>query len=214
MKAKLVRESLNESENFDEKDLQRIQDIESKPYNAQDSAAEKMAKLIKDPQKALRRYYAAKELNLENKRIADIFLAKAVDLGNEEAKQIKKDEWDNYLKKVKERVITKQDAKMPLAEKIAAAINKAVPIAKASVSRTCHHPYWNNEGLFVDINGFLGDDAPYSGYNVGGPDYITNYRKQVLGKNLYKIASVVRRFHDQGVDLVKEIGHFFVKIKI
>lgn len=214
MKAKFVKESLNESENFDQKDIQRIQDIANKPYNDQVRATEKMAKLIKDPEKAFRRYKAAKELNLENTRIAEIFLDRAADLGHEEAKIVKKNAWDHYLAKVKEKVKVKQDQKMPIAEKIANAINKAVPEAKAAVSRMCHYPYWNNEGLFIDIDGFLGDDAPYSGYNQGGPNYITNYKKQYLGKNLFKIASVIRRFHDQGIDLLKHHSNFFIKIKI
>lgn len=216
MKAKFINEVLNEKPKFDKKDLERIQDIAAKPYNDQSHAAGKMIKLIKDPEKALRRYFAAKELNLENTRIADAFLDRAAELGSEEAKQLKKEAWEKYLADVHEKVRIKQDAKMPIAEKIANAINKAVPQADATVSRSCQYPQWNYAGLFINIRGFLGDDTPYAGYTPGGPAYITNYRKQILGKNLFKIATIVKRFENQSQaqGLYKDSSNFFIKINI
>lgn len=114
------------------------------------------------------------------------------------------DEWEKYIH-------TLQMKRYDEALKVVKAINKKVPEADARISTMCAHPYWNADGLFINFRGFLGDDAPYSGYNSGGPSQLNNCRPSYLGKNLNKIKTIVNRFD---LPLYKSYGDFFIMLSI
>ena len=211
---KSLGEFLNESQlNEGAKDIARLEKImrlESETYFAGQTAAQKMAKLIKKPDKAFARYQAAEQLGAGD-AIKNIFLKRAGELGHEGAVQILDDIAAQSKAEREAKLKKKQKDTMPRANKLLKALEKKFPYIDFRVSTMGHYPYWNNDGLFLDVGGtgYI-QDAPYSGYNSGGPENITNYNKKYLGSDLKKIATVVRR-HD--LSLFKHYNNFFVFIR-
>jgi hypothetical protein len=183
---------------MDSKDLKRLQDIADKKWNDAMTAASKQCKLIKNPDKAWSRFLAAVEVGRgcegnKMKYVAKDFLDRACELGHPRAIRFK--EISRKRDEHRRKLIRAEWAKVirPNIDKFIKAVEKRVNI-KCRVSTMCGYPYWNHNGLFVSFD-FLGDDAPYSGYDSSGPSYITNYRRSYLGKNLSKIATITKRFN-------------------
>ena len=195
------------SVDLDPKDVQRIEDIATQSWNRQEGSASKQAKLIKDADKAYRRYEAAKAYMRDNPKklssgVADAFMQRALELGHTGAKDTKKKEDEDWSERRKAYTKAQQDQIRPFAEKIAKLIQNA--------GINAHISDMHSDGLRISIgnNQYL-KDAPYQGYTQGGPEYINNYRKQYLGSDLRKVASIANRF-DLG--LYKDYNNFFIKI--
>ncbi|MFV2013822.1 MAG: hypothetical protein ACC656_00195, partial [Candidatus Heimdallarchaeota archaeon] len=188
-------------------DIQRIQDINAKNYYDAITATQKQCKLIKNKTKAWTRYVFAQQIGGKKMNIvARNFFDKAVELGHERAIAFKVVfDWRRKhryeLKLARKRLLL-----YPVLEKFVKIVEKRVNI-KCKISTLCGYPYWNDDGLFVSFD-FLGDDAPYSGYNTSGAEHIGNYRRSYLGKNLSKIATITKKFE---CGLYKNSNNLFVK---
>lgn len=93
-------------------------------------------------------------------------------------------------------------------DKIIREIKKKLGII-ATASNTCSYPYWNNKGPFIDLNEYM-EDAPYQGYNPGGPEQITGFCKKYLGRILYRICSITRKLNG---NVYKDGNNFFIIIE-
>jgi hypothetical protein len=184
-------------------------DISEKKWSDAITATEKMCKLITNGEKAWARYvYSIRMRTSQMDRVASIFLETAVELKHPKAVRLndiqnKRREIRRAIKLDKDRAVIR-----PEVEKFVKEVEKRIGI-KCRTSTMCGYPYWNNDGLFVSFE-FLGNDAPYSGYVNGGPEYIQNFRSKYLGKNLSKIATIAKR-HNCG--LYKHYNDIFVIFK-
>lgn len=205
MKSKLVRESLIESStSYDKKDYERMEKIYNmNDYNEQLSAVEKQSKLIKDPAKAYKRYLAAKDVGLQD-RLARIFLDRAEDLGYDEAKKQKKQEFEEHMERTKAKARENKEKLMPIVNKITKSLDKMGVDYHVSLSST--YPMWNYDGVFISIDSYF-EDAPYQGHTMGGPEYIGNYRPKVLGRELSKVRTIANR-HNAGI--FKYFNKYFI----
>lgn len=193
----------------DAKDIQRVQDIfrkgQIKRNVSASDLAETMCKLIKDKEKAYRRYLAAAQIAGKDSRVAQAFLYRAVQLGHEEAGNVKKEKDADDKAKYEAVLQKKRDIVRPFAEKFIKHMNRVFGM-DLNISTSSPYPYESNEGLFVTIPHVEG--AEYSGYSSGGPDNVTNYNKKYLGSTMSKIATTAR---NNGVSLYKNSGTYYVK---
>jgi len=188
------------------KDIQRVKDIFSKGLRSTPTdLARTMCKLIKDKEKAYRRYLAAAQIDGKDNRVAQIFLEKAVSLGHEEAGSVKKEKDADDKAKYEAGLERKRAIVMPFAEKFVKHMKRVFGM-DLKIGTMCAYPYWNNEGLFVSIPNVSGAD--YSGYSSSGPENVTNYNKRYLGSTMSKIATTAR---NHGVSLYKNSNSYFVK---
>lgn len=191
-----------------DKDYKRVQDINAKDWNKAAVATDKMVKVTKDPLKLWARFIYAKRIGTPKMNsMAHKFLYGAKDLGYEKAIRLTKviETRRRHHEELKRQA--KRDKLMPFVERLVRLIEKRTD-ASCRISSMCSHPYWNHEGLFIDLTN-LGDDAPYSGYTQGGPDNITTYRRSYTGRNLGKIGTIAK---NNGVGLYKDYSNFFIKI--
>jgi len=192
----------------DAKDLKRVEDIfaksKGKSYKAAE-LAETMCKLIKDKEKAYRRYLAAAQIAGKDSRVAQIFLERAVELGHEEAGSVKQVKVADDKAKYEAELNRKRDIVRPFAEKFVKHMKRVFGM-DLSISTSSPYPYESNEGLFVSIPYVSG--AAYSGYSSGGPENVTGYRKSYLGAKMSKIATTAR---NHNVGLYKNYGTYYVK---
>jgi hypothetical protein len=219
---KLVRESLNEKfvedsdpihdlgigQKPDAKDIKRVQDIFTKAKGSGWKArelAETMCKLIKDKEKAYRRYLAAAQIDGAKGSVAQAFLEKAVQLGHEEAGSVKQVQVADDKARREAALQAKRDIVRPFAEKFVKHIKRVFGL-DARISTMSPYPYESNEGLFVDIPYVEG--ASYSGYTSGGPENVTGYRRSYLGPTMSRIATTARNHH---VSLYKNYNNYYVK---
>ena len=192
----------------DAKDIQRVQDIQRKAKGKsykEAELAETMCKLIKDKEKAYRRYLAAKQVGGEKWRVAQIFLEKAAELGQGEAVSVKTQNVADEKKRYEAELERKRAIVRPFAEKYVKHLNKVFGI-DARISTMSPYPYESNSGLFVDLPYIEG--ASYSGYSSGGPENVTNYNKRTLGPKMSRIATLTRGHH---VGLYKNGGTYYAK---
>jgi hypothetical protein len=219
---KLVRESLNEKfvedsdpihdlgigQKPDAKDIKRVQDIFTKAKGSGWKArelAQTMCKLIKDKEKAYRRYLAAAQIDEKNGQVAQTFLEKAVQLGHEEAGSVKKEKIADDKAKQEAELERRRAITRPFAEKFVKHMKRVFGM-DVKISTMSPYPYESNSGLFVDIPYVEG--ASYSGYSSGGPEDVTNYNKKYLGSTMARIATTARNHH---VRLYKNYGTYYVK---
>lgn len=193
----------------DAKDIQRVNDIftkaQQKRHVSATDLAETMCKLIKDKEKAYRRYLAAAQIAGKDSRVAQIFLEKAVSLGHEEAGSVKKEKVADDKAKYEAELDRKRAIVMPFAEKFVKHMKRVFGM-DVRISTMSPYPYESNEGLFVDIPHVEG--ASYSGYTSGGPENVTGYNKRYLGSTMSRIATTAR---NNGVSLYKNYGTYYVK---
>jgi hypothetical protein len=219
---KLVREQLYErfvedsdpihdldiGQKADAKDLQRIKDIQTKAKGSgykENELATTMCKLIKDKEKAYRRYLAAKEIGGKKWRVAQIFLERAVELGQDKAIGVKTQDDADEKKRYEEELERKREIVRPFAEKFVKHMKRVFGM-DLKISTMSHYPYESNSGLFVSIPYVEG--ASYSGYSSGGPENVTNYRKSYLGSTMSRIATTAR---NHNVGLYKYYDRYYVK---
>jgi len=192
----------------DAKDIQRVKDIFTKAKGSGWKAREKaetMCKLIKDKEKAYRRYLAAAQIDGKDGQVAQTFLEKAVQLGHEEAGSVKQTKVADDKAKREAELERRRAITMPFAEKFVKHLKRVFGL-DAHISTMSPYPYESNEGLFISIPYVEG--VSYSGYSPGGPEDVTNYSKKYLGSIMSRIGTTARNYH---VSLYKNSGTYYVK---